>query len=64
MKPTAVDDEINHIDIKQGNVSALPLPSLADPLTYGSGGMFDGLTFIRLLISTFGEDNYLKVMLV
>ena len=64
MKPTAVDDKINHNDIKQGNVSALPLPSLADPLTYGSGGMFDGHAFTRLIASTFGEDNYLKVMMV
>ena len=48
----------------QANVSTIPLPSLADPLTLGSGGMFDGHTFTRLLISTIGDDNYLKVMMV
>ena len=63
IKPTSIGDKGKFND-KQGNVASLPLPSLADPLTFGSGGMFDGLTFTRLLISTFGEDNYLKVMMV
>ena len=46
------------------NSGAITLPSLADPLTFGSGGMFDGNTFSRLVASTFAEDNYLKIMMV
>ena len=49
---------------KGSSPPTLPLPSLADPLTLGSGGMFDGHAFNRLIASTFGEDNYLKVMMV
>ena len=64
MKSKQGGDKVKSPESKPNNFSTIPLPALADPLTFGSGGMFDGNSLSRLIVSTIAEDNYLKVMMV
>ena len=52
------------LDAKLISSGSISVPTLADPSLLEGGGTFEGHAFTRWICSTFGEDNYLKIMLV